>query len=370
MFGLEAVVPLFFSSIGLSINEWGILAAFFGLGMLILEATWGLLSDKFGRIIFMVGGLFLSALILPLYTFNLAFPLYVLLQFLRGGLSVMVAPTGRSLVSDLVSPRRLGMAMGLLGASISLGVSVGSLIFGYATEIMGYHASFYLCTAILLTAGLLSVVGFRSTGQSSKDAKYSGWAKTLSVQTLLHNISNPAAMIILSCTVLSFLQFALVRSFVPIYASTALSASTSLVGVTQAVFSGSSVVLYPICGAFSDKIGRKKTIVVGFLMSFLASVMCPLIKDVYQLLPLITLAAFGFSLLPPSFIVLLSKHFPKGARGAAIGLYGSFENLGIMIGPILYAFSWNLNPIFIFYFCAAAQIIGILIALMLQKLES
>jgi sugar phosphate permease len=76
MFSLDAIMPLFFSSIGVSVSEWGILAAIFGFGMLLSEAVWGFLSDSFGKIIFMTGGLLLTAMIIPMYTITVFIPLF------------------------------------------------------------------------------------------------------------------------------------------------------------------------------------------------------------------------------------------------------------------------------------------------------
>ena len=48
MFGLESIVPLFFTSVGVSVFDWGILAFVSTRGMLFFEMIWGMLSDKFG----------------------------------------------------------------------------------------------------------------------------------------------------------------------------------------------------------------------------------------------------------------------------------------------------------------------------------
>ncbi|MEM2111068.1 MAG: MFS transporter [Candidatus Bathyarchaeia archaeon] len=369
MFSLDAIMPLFFSSIGVSVNEWGVLAATFGLGMLILEVTWGTLSDRFGKIIFMTGGLLLTALIIPMYTITVFLPLFFLLQFLRGGFGVMIGPTGRAFVCHIVPLKKLGTAIGLLWASSSLGNAVGSVLFSYVADKWSYASSFYLCSLLLFLAGVSASIGLRKTNSHEKpNRKHNGkMRRNLFSQSLKSISKTKATSIILSFAIISFIQLGLIRTFIPIYASQILNTSTFMVGLTQAVFNGFSVSFLPVCGIISDRIDKKYAIMIGFFVCFISSIFYALTKDIYQLLFTTVGVSFGFSLLAPSILALLPTLIPKDVQGAVIGLYGSFENLGLMMAPIIFSFVWNFNPVYIFYACSTAQTFGIALAYLLKE---
>jgi predicted MFS family arabinose efflux permease len=46
-------------------------------------------------------------------------------------------------------------------------------------------------------------------------------------------------------------------------------------------------------------------------------------------------------------------------QGATIGIYGSFEDLGIIVGPLLFGFVWSaFGPVYIFAASAITQLVG------------
>ena len=153
MFGLESIVPLFFTSVGVSVFDWGILAFVSTLGMLFFEMIWGMLSDKFGKSTFIAGGLMISASVILAYTLPFFLPLFLILQALRGIFGVMLAPPTRMLVSELCSPTRLAFALGLWFSASRLGATVGSVFLSYVAQESSYSLAFISCSVLLFIVG-------------------------------------------------------------------------------------------------------------------------------------------------------------------------------------------------------------------------
>jgi MFS family permease len=61
----------------------------------------------------------------------------------------------------------------------------------------------------------------------------------------------------------------------------------------------------------------------------------------------------------PLMIVVLSKTSPKEHLGMSMGIFGSFEDLGAMIGPAIYGLVWaSFQPGYIFIVSGVAQLIS------------
>ncbi|HUS78650.1 MAG TPA: hypothetical protein VM050_08320, partial [Patescibacteria group bacterium] len=59
-------------------------------------------------------------------------------------------------------------------------------------------------------------------------------------------------------------------------------------------------------------------------------------------------------------LATLSKVAPRELSGMAMGMYGSFEDLGLIIGPVIYGLIWNgYEPALIFPAAAVISLLGL-----------
>jgi MFS family permease len=372
MFGLESIVPLFFTSVGVSVFDWGILAFVSTLGMLFFEMIWGMLSDKFGKSTFIAGGLMISASVILAYTLPFFLPLFLILQALRGIFGVMLAPPTRMLVSELCSPTRLAFALGLWFSASRLGATVGSVFLSYVAQESSYSLAFISCSVLLFIVGFAAFAVLRRVKTSAQEpATNDGRSESNEAsarQALREILKVNSIYIVFFCAVMGFLQMSMIRTIVPIFASEILGASTFVVGLNQAEFTGLCVVFFPLSGLLVNRVGKKKTIAVGFVFLLLSAVAFSLTTDLFQLFISTLLSSLGFSLVAPSLLALLVSSVPKNVLGGSIGIYGSVENLGITLAPLLFAFIWSLwGPQYAFIVCAIVQAVAVIFALTLER---
>jgi len=97
-----------------------------------------------------------------------------------------------------------------------------------------------------------------------------------------------------------------------------------------------------------------------FLLYFLA-------KTSFQLVMVST--AVGVGLAGTSLLLAMVRDVaPNAMYGATVGIYGSFEDLGVVVGPLLFGFVWSTyGPVFIFAASAITQIVGALLVLALGE---
>lgn len=155
---LRPLLPLYFRDLGFTVVEWSVLSSVFAVGLTVSEAFWGVLSDRIGRKIILGLAPLILFFIIPSYTLTVILPMFLLLQFFRGSIFSASLPTSKAYVSDTMSPRRLGTAMGLWIASINSGRIIGSILGPYFSDNWTYTAAFSLSACAALTSSLIAFI--------------------------------------------------------------------------------------------------------------------------------------------------------------------------------------------------------------------
>ena len=89
-------------------------------------------------------------------------------------------------------------------------------------------------------------------------------------------------------------------------------------------------------GSVVDRLGSRKTFIIGVLVFIFASVFCALAPTIYWLDFMRGVQGVGAALLLPSSLTLLRQYFPdSGERTAAIALWASSGALALVAGPVL-----------------------------------
>ena len=138
------------------------------------------------------------------------------------------------------------------------------------------------------------------------------------------------------------------------------------VGALLASLYAAQLISTPALGWISDRFGLKRTAIFSYALSALLFLLYFFAKTSYQIFLLSIALGVGLS-----GLFLLSALIPtvatSGTYGKVIGAYGSFEDLGIIIGPIIYGFIWiAYGPIYIFLACALAQFLAAFLVLQIR----
>jgi len=329
------MMPLYVRSLGISVSQWGVLSTIFAIGLVSFEAFWGSMSDRINRIWLLTIAMIFMGSVLPLYTFETLLPYFGVFQFLMGSFMVMVGPTTRALIADHSPVHQMGFNMSLWSTCVSIGGILGPVLGGYLSKNMGYRMVFYVSSAILIANSLLLLITGRSlrTGERSK-AKINIWANIKAI------LRDPQMRFIFTIAFLIFFGVSSLRSFLPIYASEFFNMDEVSVGLMTTIGTALQLILTPFMGALSDRISVKQ-----LLISLLAASATLFLLIQFASTPLhITLLTIGLiiSYSSPSIsLIMLSKLASKEKIGITMGIYGSFEDLGLIIGPIIFGYIWD-----------------------------
>ena len=150
-------------------------------------------------------------------------------------------------------------------------------------------------------------------------------------------ISLGVAMIIMDATIVSVAVPSIITS---------LSLSTSEVQWVQEVYTLVFAALLMVWGTTSDRLGRRRVLVIGLAVFVGASILCAFAMNGAWLIAARALQGVGGSMIMPTTLALLNATFRGKERAIAFAVWGSTIGSMAALGPVLggwltSAFSWH-----------------------------
>jgi predicted MFS family arabinose efflux permease len=240
----------------------------------------------------------------------------------------------------------------------------GSIIGSYVAQNWSYEYSFYLSTFLSALGGIATLPHLRKKDERKHSHEIS---LTKSFRIGLRNLTYSGSLrTLLIIAMMSFMARSVIWTFLPLYASVVVGMSTLEVGLLSAVISLTGLLASIIIGKFSNLIKKNIFVASGF---FIASILM-VSYNFIETTPLTYLVSIGVSIAlsaSPLMIAMLSEASPKEHVGMSMGIFGSFEDLGVMIGPAIYGLVWtSFQPGYIFVVSGIVQMLSAFLALTLR----
>lgn len=137
----------------ISASEAGLVLTCYGAGALITAPFVGKLSDTFGSLRIMKISLFVSGLVLILYSFISNYYLILLTTLAWAVISEAFRPANLVLISEVVKPEQRRTAFALNRLAINLGMSIGPVAGGFLI-LFDYSIIFYVDGITSIAAGI------------------------------------------------------------------------------------------------------------------------------------------------------------------------------------------------------------------------
>lgn len=161
---IAVAIPNIGDQLGASVSQTGWLVTAYLITMAALPPITGKLGDRYGRRPFLLGGyaLFAAASVGA----ALAPDIWTLITARSGQAlaGAVIFPNGTALLREIVAEERRGARFGLLGSSIAFGAAVGPPLGGVLVEIGGWPAIFWVnlpIVAVLLAVAWRTIPGDR-----------------------------------------------------------------------------------------------------------------------------------------------------------------------------------------------------------------
>lgn len=135
--------------------------------------------------------------------------------------------------------------------------------------------------------------------------------------------------------ILQTLGASMLVPILPTFAAEALSFSSQQYSVLLVLGGGFTVLGLVPMGKWSDRVGRKPFLIIGFGIFGLALASLSLYPSVIFAYGLAVLLGISYSAVLPAWNALLALYVPPGNKGLGWSLLSTVEGIGVLLGPVI-----------------------------------
>jgi len=333
--GKTPLLPIFAAILGANATFLGLIVSVSTLTGMLLKPIFGLLSDRWGRWIWLFVGTLLFIGIPFLYPLIKTPEELLILRIIHGLATAIYGPVTVAWVID--QGQKNGSAdencaerLGWFGMARSGGYLLGPTIAAALLTVFEPSTVFTLI-GLLSSSALLPVLLLKNTGPIKKTTIS---LRQQTIEAFRTGIMTPALWLVGSLEFVVYLSIYATKTFFPIYALE-IGISILWVGLFFSTQELAHLLARPLGGRLSDRLGYMPITVFGLLLAafslgFLSSVQNPI--------SLLLLAlGFGFSqaMIFPSTLSLLAKQMDGLYTGTGVGMIGALKNCAKVTGPII-----------------------------------
>ncbi|MGI2327361.1 MFS transporter [Planococcus sp. YIM B11945] len=332
------IMPAYLETFGVAGQALGTLIATFALAQFLFSPLSGQLSDKYGRKNLIIFGLVVFGL--SQLVFGLASELWILYlaRFFSGLGSAFLIPPMMAFVADITTYEERGRGMGLLGASMSLGFTIGPGIGGFLAGI-SLQFPFYVAASVALIAALISffvLPNIIPTITNAMDKRENIF------QQMKRSTATPYFVMLLVMLIFAF-GLANFQSTISLYVDHKYNYTPTDIAVLMTVggFAGVIVQTFIIDRLFK-RYGEMKVILVNLMILAITMIAVLFVSTYWTILLVAAVFFTSAALLRPAINTLISK-LAGDQQGFAAGMNNAYMSLGNMIGPALAGILFDIN---------------------------
>jgi predicted MFS family arabinose efflux permease len=312
----------------------------------LFQLLYGYLAERFGKrqIITLSTSLFTVAT--GLCAFAIAIPDLAAYRALTGMFAAAIMPVSLALIGDLFTMEERQSAIGSFMGISFLGQGLSMAIGGSIAYFLNWRGVFGIYAVLAAFSSiLLFTIGRKMPSTKNKDTK--------ALLPYINILKNPSSVIIYTLVIFEGVFLIGSFSFLGGFIKQVFELNNFVIGIVMTAFGIMALIAGRKSGLIVFKIGRKKTVVIGISLAFLADV---LLVTLGNSLPIVVIAVglmgFGFMMAHSTFLTIATEFAAKarsyatslvafcfmggGGIGTAIGgkiiAASSFENLFTIYG--------------------------------------
>lgn len=333
------MLPLYVKSLGGDPSSAGLIITTFAATQLIATPIMGRLSDKYGRrrvIVTSLAGNALSMVVFALATTIGSLPLVYISRIVAGATAGNMAAC-QACIADVTRPEDRARGMGMVGASIGLGMVFGPVTGGflshYGTWLPPMAAALAAFGALALAFFILPETRWLRSGGGPGDQPSLNTAPRFTFRSML---GVPTLVLVFALYFLVFLTMTNTQVSVALLAGDRLAWTEKEIGYLFGAFGFVMLVVQGgLMGRLSRAFGETRLILMGTLLTAAGMYMMAHVNSAEVMVSACLIYAVGMGVCNPSLSSLASKYAPPDQQGVVLGFAQSSGTAARTIGPTL-----------------------------------
>ncbi len=351
----------------------GILMSIFSVVRFIMSGPMGALCDRVGRKPIMLVSILGYAIVTLSYVFAGSFWDLVIIRAFQGLLSSGFMPAASAYISDVSPIEQRGHSLGILMAGNMIGFIFGPMVGGVLS--IGPNGT-YDFVRPFVAASLLSLITFITTAAFVKESLtpekkaylMAHRAKSEKGFKAQIELIQSLLLIFIIATVMSF-GSALSEGVLGFFGKDYLYLDPLSISLVFSIFGIFSIISQVLFSHYSDKHGRRRSIIIGLLLITAGYGMFAT-SDTMILFGIgVVLLGSSAGFISPAITALAADKTSFADRGKAMGIINSASSLGRILGPVLGTWMYAQNYRLPFYITLIVMFITIFLSLRLSDVK-
>lgn len=274
--------------------------------------------------------------------------------------------------------KRRGTMIGIVTAGVGIGTLIMTPLANQLILVYGWRTSYIFVGVIALVFIVVAAQFLRrapgGTGQVPDYAdKENGDSTDLQPRQISLRVAIRTRQLWLLCSILfcwGFGLFAVLVHIVPHAIELGISA-TSAANIL-AVIGGATVAAKIILGSAVDRIGTKRTFIIGLALMSAALLWLLVARELWMLYLFAALFAFGYACGPVLMPTIVAEIFGLSSHGALLGIVNFAATISCATGPVLAGWLFDITGDYTLAFLvtAALAVAGLILAILVMPTKT
>lgn len=288
----------------------------------------------------------------------------LLSRFIEGVGMGLISVVGPAAIATIIPPQKQGLAMGLWGVWFPFGVILGMNSAPFITALAGWRAVWWVVALISLLSLLVVLFIYRQPPMEASEQQAED--DSVKVKPDYRSI----IFVALAFMLWNIINGAAVSGFFPSFLQSVHQMDAQSAGFAASLTSIIVLILGPLSGVISDKLGTRKYLMV-FAMGFVAVLLIFAFGENLSLVwVFIILMSLCSAAMPTGTFSIVPELAKKPAAiGTGMAIVAFFQNLGLVIGnagfgPITVALGYHMTSLVVLIPCA---VLGLVFTLFVKE---
>jgi MFS family permease len=365
-------IPRYFNELGGNPFTLGLVTFATLMVQCVMFLLGGLIADHYGRRRIIVLSAFYGVFFPLLYAVTQDWRIFAVLSVISA-LGVISRPASQAIVIDSIQPKRRTTGIASLQVVSSLPVPIAILVGVWLIQnhnlLGGFRlACIYAAVAALISAFIL-LLFLKETLRSRVVGKltFSNFSTFRSFMKLPYPLPTSLKALIVSYALIMFANGAVGQYYI-LYAHDVIGLSDPEWGLIVSLQFLLAIVLKIPGGYFSDKFGKRKTMIISAAMCAPSAILFTFSSSFVQALIVALLLIITGIYYASAHEALQADLTPRAMRGRITALWDTSNSVSAALGALMGGFLFQtVNPVAPFYLFAAAELMAALFLVSLVR---